>query len=168
MAAIHASTSTDQRADSLERVLNGRSELDIAQFQFVGLERLARTDGRTWSRRRDLLWQIAEIYLLNCIEEADILIRGPENFLVIFAERTGARAEFAAQSLADGASDRFHGLTDGPSPELIADTFTVSASWVANLVREHETSVGVPAPDSPSEFQADWLFRSALGSRAKG
>jgi hypothetical protein len=169
MTAIHASTSLEQRAIMLKRLLHGRAELDVAQFRFVGLERLPQHEGRAWARRRDLLWQIAEIYMLNRIEEADILIRGPEYFLVMFADRSGARAEFAAQCLAEGATDRFQGLTDGPSPELVADTFSLPAPSVAKILREHGATSGTAAPAraAPSLMEADWLFRPTLVQHGK-
>jgi hypothetical protein len=168
MTAIQAATSADRLADSLRRVVRGRNELDVAQFTFVGLDGLARAHGVYWPQRRDRFWQIAEIYLLNRIEEADILVRGETGFLVVFASRTGARAEFAAQNLAAGVSDRFHGLAEGPSPELAVETRTMPAAQVARMLREHGARVEPAAPATPAlpaPTQVDWLFQPVWDAR---
>lgn len=168
MTAIQTATPVDRLADSLRRLVRGRNELDVAQFQFMGFERLARAYGQAWPQRRDRFWQIAEIYLLNRLEEGDILVRGSEGFLVVFASRTGARAVFAAQSLADGVSEKFNGLGDGPAPELEVDTRAMPAPQVARKLREHGAAAEPVrhAPHAaPSPAQVDWLFQPVWDAR---
>src|SRR5690349_13311425 len=109
MTAIQAATPIDRLADSLRRLVRGRSELDVAQFQFIGLDRLSQACGDLWPRRRDRLWNIVEDHLLSRLDPGDLLVRGSEGFLVVFAERTGARADQAARQLATGANERFAG-----------------------------------------------------------
>lgn len=168
MTAIQTVTPVDRLADSLRRLVRGRSELDVAQFQFIGLDKVRIAYGDLWPKRRDRLFQIVEDYLLTRLDAGDILVRGIEGFLIVFGDRMGARADQAAKALASGINTYFVGIGERPAPELTVETRPIPAAQIARKLRDHGAAaepLKVPAPALPTAAEVDWLFQPVWDAR---
>ena len=71
-------------AERIRRLANGRNTIDIAQFQFIGLDDIRTCYGQRWSEKRDRVAQIARQFISKRIAAEDVLIAGADGFLLVF------------------------------------------------------------------------------------
>lgn len=86
-------------AERIRRLANGRNTLDVAQFQFIGLDEIRRTYAERWSEKRERVGRVARHFIARRIAADDVLIAGADGFLLVFGGFTGFLAEAAAKQI---------------------------------------------------------------------
>lgn len=74
-------------------------ELDIAQFQFVGFEEIAQAYGEKWHTQQERVKDIAHAFIRRRLGERDILVRGADGFLIVYADGDTEQARSHAVSV---------------------------------------------------------------------
>jgi hypothetical protein len=96
-------------AERIRRLASGRTTLDVAQFQFIGLSDIRERYGKGWPEKRDRVQAVARHFIAKRINPEDVLIPGADGFLVVFGRRTGLLADAAAQRISKALNDFFIG-----------------------------------------------------------
>ena len=65
-------------AERIRRLANGRSTLDVAQFQFIGMSEIRERYGARWGEKRERVGQIARQFITRRIAADDVLISGAD------------------------------------------------------------------------------------------
>ncbi len=99
-------------AERIRRLANGRSTLDVAQFQFVGIAEIRDRYGARWAEKRDRVSQIASHFISRRIAQDDVLIAGADGFLLVFGSHAGAMADQAAKRISADLNAFFLGEPD--------------------------------------------------------
>ncbi len=99
-------------AEQIRRIANGRSTIDVAQFQFVGLDEIRRRYGDLWKQRRDRVVHVAREFISKRIAPEDMMIPGADGFLLVFGSRSGVVADAAAQRISTELNTFFLGAAD--------------------------------------------------------
>ena len=74
----------DDLAARLRLMAQDRETLDVAQFQFIGLEEIQNAYGDRWPANRARIFSIAESFLKRRVDGCDLLISANNGFLVVF------------------------------------------------------------------------------------
>ncbi len=160
---------TDKLGELTERLrdfASKRETLEVAQFQFVGFEEIQRAYGERWDAERDKVCKIAEHYLQKRLGANDMLVRGADGFLVVFADYDGRKAKAEAEELNRGLNLFFLGESS-PEPmptvevhhaSVRADDLIGSLKDVALVTPREEEPL--PCSDTISwEYQPVWDAR---------
>lgn len=86
-------------AERIRLLARGRATLDVAQFQFIGLDEIRRTYAERWSEKRERVGRVARHFISRRIASDDVLIAGADGFLLVFGGYTGFLAEAAARQI---------------------------------------------------------------------
>ena len=86
-------------AERIRRLANGRSTLDVAQFQYIGLEQIRTSYAERWPGKRERVARVAQHFISRRVAVDDVLIAGADGFLVVFGGLTGYLAEAAAKQI---------------------------------------------------------------------
>jgi hypothetical protein len=119
-------------AERIRRLANGRTSLDVAQFQFVGIAEIRARYGARWTEKRDRVAQVARHFISRRIAPDDVLVAGADGFLLVFGSFTGVLADLAAQRISKDLNAFFLG-----DPDLEDVTFDAQhqAMSVADFVQ---------------------------------
>ena len=99
-------------ADRIRRLANGRTTIDVAQFQFIGLNEIRERYGPRWNEKRDRVQRVAQHFIAKRIAPEDVMIPGADGFLVIFGGRSGVLADAAAERITQELNTFFLGAAD--------------------------------------------------------
>lgn len=99
-------------AERIRRLANGRTTIDVAQFQFIGLTEIRARYGGRWTEKRERVQTIARNFIYRRISPEDVLIPGADGFLVVFGSRTGILADTTAQRISQELNTFFIGAAD--------------------------------------------------------
>ena len=99
-------------AERIRRLANGRTTIDVAQFQFIGLDEIRQRYGEKWKERRDKVVHVAREFITRRITPEDMMIPGADGFLLVFGSRSGIVADAAAQSISTELNTFFLGAAD--------------------------------------------------------
>ena len=61
-------------AERIRRLANGRNTLDVAQFQFIGLDAIRTGYAGRWDEKRDHVFHVAKQFIAKRIAAEDVLI----------------------------------------------------------------------------------------------
>src|SRR5215468_1742955 len=86
-------------AERIRRLANGRNTIDVAQFQFIGLDEIKARYAHRWPEKRERVQGIARDFITKRVAPEDVLIPGADGFLVVFGSRAGILADTAAQRI---------------------------------------------------------------------
>lgn len=157
-------------AEKIRRLANGRSTIDVAQFQFIGLDIIRERYGPAWKDRRDKVVHVASNFITRRIAPDDVMIAGADGFLLVFGSRSGVLADAAAQRISTELNTFFLGAVDiDEDIRLVAQHRAMSvddfAEAFGNLIAESRqlaaSSVHIsPAPgETPMGFTPVWDAR---------
>lgn len=142
-------------ATRLRAMAQGRDEVDVAQFEFIGLNDIRAAYGERWDGERARIQDVAEDFLRRRIHAEDVLIRGKDGFLVVFGGSAAVEAQGSAHQLAHGLNDFFLGETHGGSPGRPQLRFGVtSASMPVKDLAAQLADVSVIEPKGAEEMAA--------------
>jgi hypothetical protein len=99
-------------AERIRRLANGRTTIDVAQFQFIGLRDIRARYGERWQERREKVQQIARDFISRRIAPEDVMIPGADGFLLVFGAYSGSLADQVAQRIASELNTFFVGAPD--------------------------------------------------------
>jgi hypothetical protein len=99
-------------AERIRRLANGRTTIDVAQFQFIGLNEIRDRYGPRWTDKRDRVQRVARHFIAKRIAPEDVLIPGADGFLVVFGSRSGVLADTAADRITQELNTFFLGAAD--------------------------------------------------------
>jgi hypothetical protein len=99
-------------AERIRRLANGRTTIDVAQFQFIGLEEIRGRYGSRWNDKRERVQHVARHFIAKRIAPEDVLIPGADGFLVVFGSRSGILADTAAERITQELNTFFLGAAD--------------------------------------------------------
>lgn len=122
-------------ADRIRRLANGRNTIDVAQFQFIGLDEIRARYGAQWPAKRERVFQIARDFIGRRIAPEDVLISAAEGFLVIFGAFTGILADAVAHRISTELNTFFLGSHD-------LDEFQIGARHKAMSIDEFARAFG--------------------------
>jgi hypothetical protein len=160
-----ATIGLDGLASRLRETAQGRDAIDVAQFQFIGLEDIRQAYGDRWDDQKARIQESAETFLRRRMHESDLLIRGDGGFLVVFGSAMAADSESSAHQLAHGLNDFF--LGEDPQDPVPRFGVTTASMPVKDLAAHLEGAGLVEAkaqPDlanraaAPGLRDIDWRF----------
>ncbi len=122
-------------AARIRRLANGRNTIDVAQFQFIGLDEIRERYGAQWPSKRERVFQVARDFIGRRIAPEDVLISAAEGFLVVFGAFTGILADAVAHRISTELNTFFLG-----SPDL--DEFQVGVQHNAMSIDEFARAFG--------------------------
>ncbi len=100
-------------AERIRRLANGRTTLDVAQFQFIGIAGIRARYGERWREKHARVVTAARHFISRRIAPDDVLMAGADGFLLVFGSFTGYVAEAAARQISKELNTFFIG-----EPEL--------------------------------------------------
>ncbi len=89
-------------AGRLRAIASQGGELDIAQFQFVGFDEIARAYGARWTDQQERVKETAHAYIKRRLGERDLLVRGADGFLIVYADQGREQSRSHAEEVKDG------------------------------------------------------------------
>ena len=119
-------------AERIRRLANGRNTIDVAQFQFIGLEAIRARYAERWNEKRDRVAQIARQFISRRIAVEDVLISGADGFLLVFGTFTGMLADAAAHRISKELNAFFLGSPDLDDMQIEAQHQSMSVDDFAN------------------------------------
>lgn len=119
-------------AERIRHLANGRNTIDVAQFQFIGLEQIRARYGARWSEKRDSVGQIARQFISRRIASEHVLIGGAGGFLLVFGSCGGILADTAAQRISKELNTFFLGSPDLDDMEIAAHHQSMSVDDFAH------------------------------------
>jgi hypothetical protein len=151
-------------AAKLRAVSQGRDAVDIAQFEFIGLEEIAAAYGERWPANKARIQGVAEDFLQRRMDRGDVLIKAAGGFVMVFGSRIGAEAHAAAGSLTHGLNEFFLGeIAETPTPRFGVTTQTVDVKELAESLGNAAFATPAPAPAEQVEdaglSDLDWRFQ---------
>lgn len=96
-------------AERIRRLANGRTTLDVAQFQFIGLTDIRARYGERWPAKRERVQTVARNFISKRLAHEDVLIPGADGFLVVFGAAVGPLADVAANRISKELNEFFIG-----------------------------------------------------------
>jgi EAL domain-containing protein (putative c-di-GMP-specific phosphodiesterase class I) len=156
---IQTTIRVDRIAARLSAIIRERTELDVAEFRFIGLDYIAQELGPFWVYRRSRIWDLAESFILSRLQSNDILVRNAEGFLVVFATKIGEAARQAAQDIAFELNARL-ARGDRPNPRVSISSGPVPVHDLARMMHgQGETPLASAALEPPTLTRIDWRFQ---------
>jgi hypothetical protein len=150
-------------ASTLKRMANERASLDVAQFRFIGLDKIQAAYGEDWPVYRDQVRAAAHEHIVRRLGPDDLLVRGGDGFLVIYGSLSGREAELETLSLTHGLNDFFlaRSAEGAPMPQVDAQSSAVPVQSLAGML--NRADVRSPPEDAinhaPRLADIEWRFQ---------
>ncbi|MDP3492345.1 MAG: hypothetical protein Q8R82_04470 [Hyphomonadaceae bacterium] len=144
-------------AERIRRLANGRNTIDVAQFQFIGLEAIRNRYADRWSEKRDRVARIARQFIARRIAAEDVLIAGADGFLLVFGTFTGFLADAAAHRISKELNAFFLGSPDLDDMQIEAQHQSMSVDDFANafgamIAGSKDLAAPAPVRTAPAEI----------------
>lgn len=159
----------DTLATRLKWIAQGRQFLDVAQFQFIGLDEIKDAYGERWPEHRERAQVVASDFLRRRVDANDLLISVGNGFVVVFSNAAGHEAEVAAGRLSHALNEFFVGESGVSHPlRVSATTGAVRTTALAATFGDLEVlSQNAPEPATASfdfgkiewRFQPSWVVK---------
>lgn len=145
-------------AERIRRLAHGRTTLDVAQFQFIGMTDIRARYGERWAEKRERVAQVAQHFISRRIAAEDVLAAGADGFLLVFGSQTGVLADMAAQRISKELNAFFLGEPDLDDVRIEARHLAMSVDDFAEafsaLIASRETQ---PAAQASPEITMGWI-----------
>jgi hypothetical protein len=145
-------------AERIRRLANGRTTIDVAQFQFIGLDEIKGRYAERWPEKRERVTLVAADFISRRIAPEDVLIPGADGFLVVFGSRSGILADTAAQRISKELNTFFVGGA-GEDADISLKSRHASmsvddfAQAFGDLIAESKSGdLAAPAPRDPNKI----------------
>lgn len=86
-------------AEQLREMAADGRRLDVAQFQFVGFDEIARAYGERWRQQKERVKDVAHAFIKRRLSEGDLLVRAADGFVIVYAEIEGLAARSHAEEV---------------------------------------------------------------------
>lgn len=136
-------------AERIRRLANGRTTLDVAQFQFIGIDAIRDRYGVQWPPKRERAFQVARQFIARRIAPDDVLIPAADGFLVVFGMFSGILAGAVADRISKELNAFFLGQPDLDAFHVGANHDEMSIDEFARVFGELVANAKeIPAPAS--------------------
>jgi len=135
-------------AERIRRLANGRTTLDVAQFQFVGIADIRARYGDRWPAKRERVAQVARHFISRRIAPEDVLVAGADGFLLVFGSFTGVLADLAAQRISKDLNAFFLGEPDLDAIQVDARHHAMSVDEFVQAFGEMIAATRDPIPQT--------------------
>jgi hypothetical protein len=152
----------DDLTARLRMMAQDRETLDVAQFQFIGLEEIQSAYGDRWPANRARIFSIAESFLKRRVDGGDLLISANNGFLVVFGAATGVAAKAAAGAMSHGLNEFFLGeVSESPCPRMTAISAPAPVKELSESLGQAKVveSEPGPLPEAASLPNIDWRYQ---------
>jgi hypothetical protein len=151
-------------ASQLKRMAQDRPSLDVAQFRFIGLDKIQAAYGGSWPIHRDHIRSAAQDHILQRLRPDDLLARSGDGFLLVFGSLSGREAEVEALSLAHSLNDFFLARTSNATMPLEIDVETRAVPMKILATTLDRADVRSPPDDviaisAPHPAEIEWRFQ---------
>lgn len=157
-------------AERIRRLANGRSTLDVAQFQFIGINEIRQRYGARWPDKRERVNQIAAHFISRRVAPDDVLIAGADGFLLVYGSQTGVLADRSAKRISSELNTFFLGEPDLDDIQVASQHHSMSVddfaeAFGAMLAAASKPPAAADAPEPPPMgFTPVWNARSGAVS----
>ncbi|RYG30423.1 MAG: hypothetical protein EON93_14860 [Burkholderiales bacterium] len=157
-------------AERIRRLANGRNTLDVAQFQFIGLDEIRAGYAGRWTEKREHVFRVATQFITRRISPQDVLIPSDEGFLLIFGAFSGFQADAAGKRVSKELNQFFLGTPDMDQIQLEARHQSMSVHDFASAYGEMIAGANDLTPlqvssETPMGFTPVWdAQRGALST----
>lgn len=159
-------------AERIRRLANGRNTIDVAQFQFIGIDDIRARYGQQWPAKRDRVFQVASNFIGRRIAPEDVLIAGADGFLLVFGTFAGALADAVASRISRELNTFFlgsHDLDDiqigNQHHSMSIDEFARAFGEIVANAKEQPSPADQDTPEIKMGFMPVWdARRGALAS----
>jgi glycogen operon protein len=160
-------------AERIRRLAKGRTTLDVAQFQFIGLTEIRARYGDRWAEKRERVNAHAQHFISRRLAPDDVLFAGADGFLLVFGAFSGSFAEAATNRIAKELNAYFLGEPDldynsyvDPSETLLQEIIDdpILQAHNTRLIAEPWTAAGSGpgiggfplSSDDPAQGWGEW------------
>ncbi len=137
-------------AERIRRLAKGRTTLDVAQFQFIGLTEIRARYGDRWAQKRERVNVHAYHFISRRLAPDDVLFAGADGFLLVFGAFSGSFAEAATNRIARELNAYFLGEPDLDDIQLGAQHEAMTLDSFAQVFGPALTAARQPAPPQGS------------------
>ena len=143
----------------LREAANAQSMLDVANFQFIGLDDIRRAYGEHWPERRRKILEISHNFLSKRLNEKDVLIPGSSGFVLVFVDDEQSVAAQKASQLSNALNTFILGeLKDPLGPKTEVETLSVHVDDFVKTIDTGPNSDSDEASEK-NESTLDWCFQ---------
>jgi hypothetical protein len=160
MVGTVAITPAARISGQIKKIVHGRDQADVATLQFTGLDAILHSTGTLWPQRWSRLRRISESFIRDHLDPDDILVRGPEAFIIAFGTRTGPAVRMAANDLARELNERL-AMEEAPIAQVSVLIRSIGVSDLAMSIAQGTPGRIAPRQDSviiPSLGEVAWRF----------
>ena len=149
-------------AERIRRLANGRSTLDVAQFQFIGITEIRARYGERWREKHERVCMAAQDFISRRIAHDDVLIVGADGFLLVFGSFTGYVAEAVARQISQDLNAFFIGEPELDDMQIVSQHHAMSLDQftTAFAAMMAETRAAAPADKPPEQSSASVAMAS--------
>ncbi len=134
-------------AERIRRLANGRNTIDVAKFQFIGIDGIRDGYGPQWPAKRDRAFQVARHFIARRIAPDDVLIPAADGFLVVFGMFSGILADAVADRISKELNTFFLGQPDLDAFQVNTNRDVMSIDEFARVFGDLIASAKeIPAP----------------------
>lgn len=147
MVAKHSwnPTAIRQLLDRVRRMDNAQEQLNAAQFQLIGMERVREAYGDRWEVREERIKQVARHFIKMRLGDDDVLLEGVDGFMIVFGNLEGEIASRTADEIGKRLNEHFTGKCEQPSPSVEVQNRVIAT---ADLLTSLQSSGERDAPAS--------------------
>lgn len=150
-------------AERLREIAKAQPNIDVTQFQFIGLDEVQQVYGDKWPVQKARIKSIAHQFLSKRLDPADVIIPGGDGFVVVFGSAKGSEAEAQAATLTHGLNEFFLGSSGGAAaPRMKSTSRSVAVESLMQALREAEIIPPEPEPardERQSGETTRWTFQ---------
>jgi hypothetical protein len=151
-------------AERIRRLANGRTTLDVAQFQFIGIADIRARYGERWREKHERVVVAARDFISRRLGQDDVLIAGADGFLLVFGAFTGYVAEAAARQISKELNAFFIGepelddiQIESTHHAMSLEDFTRAFSAMMAEVRATKPAVEPPREPTTASFPMGYI-----------
>lgn len=99
--------------DRIRQLATNGQTIDVAQFQFIGLEAVKAAYGDRWPAERERVSEVARAFVRKRVRDEDVLIPCESGFVVVFGALDSMDAAMTAHSIGNSLNSFFLGEDGG-------------------------------------------------------
>lgn len=96
---VRAKSGGEGLAAQLRELVGDKREIDIAQFQFIGFDEIAKAYGERWEAQRGRVRATAQAFIKRRLGPRDVLVRAEDGFVLVFGGLDGDAARAFAEEV---------------------------------------------------------------------
>ncbi len=147
---------TGDLAHKIRSIANGADTLEVARFQFIGIDPIRAHYGGDWAEKKSRVQLVARHFIAKRTKPEDLIIPAADGFLLVFSSLSGTDAQVAAVEICNGLNQFFLGSPDDidgirfehKSEEVSPDALIASVATGAELPTYRKKPAPEVAPNA--------------------